>query len=312
MPAGTLTFQKSRVSFASAAQTATLLTANDPYKQQLSPADRQLLAVSNKPVTVAETDEQLRAAAESFTAAEETQVKGALTIAGRRLSAMGITLKLPSTVTMAKHDGRIFAGALYTRANAVFMNAPFLATTRTRPDYLARILTHELSHIASRYHPESRAAVYRLVGFAPCKVPLTSLGADVRDRVITNPDTEDFGTFCISLPAAGSNAAASRRYTPLLLARDAVTGTNFREILTPVLVEVDGSGTAAVVKAGKTVTRELDAAYMKAIGGNGRDEPFHPEEIVAKNLETAMLGRPTAGSPDLALAKRVAAQLGRP
>ena len=83
-------------------------------------------------------------------------------------------------------------------------------------------------------------------------------------------------------------------------------------MLKPVLVEVDASVTSAVVKAGKTSLRDLDAAYSKAIGGNGLDEPFHPEEIVAKNLETALAGAPSQGSPNLDLANKVAAQLGKP
>ncbi len=306
-PSNAVTFQKSTVSFATASQTAALLVANDPYKQQLSPTDRQLLAVSAKPVSATELDAKLRAAAREFTDAEKTTVIAALSDAAKRLNAKRITLKLPPNVVIAKHDGAIFDGSPYTRANAVFLNDRFLGALRSQPEYLARVMAHELSHIASRAHPEARAAVYKLVGFSPCNVALSSLGADVAPKIITNPDTEDFGKFCISLP----DGSGRKRYTNLIIASGPVTGTNFGQVLKPVLVEVDASVTSAVVKAGKTSIRDLDAAYAKAIGGNGLDEPFHPEEIVAKNLETALAGAPSRGSPNLELANRVAAQLGK-
>ena len=305
---GPLKFQRSTVSFATALETATLLTANDAYRQQLSPTDRQLLAVSPNQVTPSAMDLSLRAAAREFTATEKTVIGAALAEADRRLTAKAITLKLPANVIIAKHDGAIFDASPYTRANAVFLNDRFLGSVGSQPQFLASVMAHELSHIASRAHPESRAAVYKLVGFLPCDVPLSSIGNDIRTRIITNPDTEDFGRFCISLP----DGSALKRYTNLIIATGPVTGSNFDEILKPVLVEVNVTATAAVVKFGKTSVRDLDLAYAKAIGGNGLDEPYHPEEIVAKNLETALAGKASPMSPNLDLANRVAAQLGKP
>ena len=75
---GPLKFQRSTVSFATALETATLLTANDAYRQQLSPTDRQLLAVSAKQVTPSAMDLSLRAAAREFTAMEKTAIGAAL------------------------------------------------------------------------------------------------------------------------------------------------------------------------------------------------------------------------------------------
>ena len=307
-PPTTLRFQQSTVSFATPSETATLLTANDAYRQQLSPTDRQLLAVSTKQVTPSAMDLSLRAAAREFTATEKTAIGTALADADTRLTAKGIALNLPANVVIAKHDGAIFDGSPYTRTNTVFLNDRFLASVGSRPQYLASTLAHELWHIASRAHPELRAAVYKLVGFLPCNVPLSSIGNDIRSKIITNPDTEDFGRFCISLP----DGAAQKRYTNLIIATGPVTGSNFGEILKPVLVEVNLTATAAVVKFGKTSVRDLDFAYGKAIGGNGLDEPYHPEEIVAKNLETALAGKASPMSPNLDLANRVAAQLGKP
>ena len=299
-----VTFQKSTVTFINAKETALMLLANDPYRAQLSPTDRQILAVSGKPVSAQALDASLSKAGRDFTEKETAMVTAALATAAKRLAGIGVTLRLPPTIKIAKHDAAIFSGSPYTRANVVFLNDAFVDAVPA--PLLATVMAHELSHIASRVNPMARAAVYKLVGFTPCSVPLSSIGGDLRDRIITNPDTEDFGKFCIRLP----EQSTTKWYTNLIIASAPITGANFGEVLRPVLIEVNTAGTSAVVINGKTSVRQLDEAYAKAIGGNGLEEPFHPEEIVAINLQVALDGQPTKGSPNLAFANKVAQQLG--
>ena len=33
----------------------------------------------------------------------------------------------------------------------------------------------------------------------------------------------------------------------------------------------------------------VSADYMRAVGGNGSSEPYHPEELIALNLQQALL-----------------------
>jgi Zn-dependent protease with chaperone function len=303
-PTNDVRFQNSTVIFTSAEETAALMTANDPYKVQLSATDRQLLAASAEPVDVEKLDSMLREAAEDFTDDQRQQISRSLSMADQRMQEKSISFPLPSNVRIAIHNSAIFSGSPYTRADTIFVNDQFLGSVDA--EMLASVLAHEMWHISSRNNPEARADIYKLVGFAPCQVPLGSIGADLRDRIMTNPDTEEFGSFCIQLPDDG--AGDTKTYTSLVIAAAPFTGNNFGDILKPVLVEVTADGTSAATTAdGKTVIRDLDADYIEAIGGNGQDQPFHPEEVVAINLQVALRGEPTEGSPNLALAEKVAA-----
>jgi hypothetical protein len=299
-------FQKSTILFATAPETGVLLTAQDSYKRQLSPTDRQILSVSEKPVDLMTLDRSLNSAGRQFTPAEKSKITEGLHEATQMLNQKGIKLDLPAQIIIAKHDAQIFSGSPYTRANAVFLNDKFIDAFPSK--FLAQVLVHEFWHIASRANPVRRAAIYKLVGFTSCSVSLKSLGADVRDKIITNPDTEDFGKFCIDLPDGNTK----KRYTNLVMASGFFTGKNFHEVLKPMLVEVSSDGSSVVVDGNVTKLRQIDQEYIKAIGGNGKDEPFHPEEIVAKNLETALTGKASDGSPNLNLANRVASQLSKP
>jgi hypothetical protein len=304
----TISFQKSTVVFATAAETVALMTANDPFKRQLSATDRQLMTSSGKPIDTAAMDKFLCTAGREFTADEKKEITLALQEAEQILDQQGFKLPIPAKVVIAKHDSRVQSGTPYTRANAVFFSDRFIAMTAASRKYnyaknlMAEVLVHEFWHIASRTHPERRAAVYKMVGFSPCNISLDSIGADIRDKIITNPDVEDFGKFCIDLP----DGDRTKRYTSLIIANKPLNGTNFVSALQPVLLEVQGA--SAVVKNGKTKLRKHDWVYYLAIGGNGLDEAWQPEEIVAKNLEIAFRGKASSSSPDLNLAKRIAAQ----
>jgi hypothetical protein len=305
-----LGFQKSTIVFATAPETAALLTARDPYRLQLSPLDRRIIAGPNRPTTDAAIDQALRRAAREFTAVEKKEITLALQEIEETLAQQGYRLPIPAKVIIAKQDAQLYSGNPYTRANAIFLNDKFIAQVillrKYAQKYMARVLLHEFWHVASRAYPERRTALYKMIGFTPCNIALSSLGADVRDRIITNPDVEDFGKFCIDLP----DGSETKRYTSLLIAGKSIDSNSLNQALTPVLVEVQGE--SAVVNGGKTKLRKHDWIYYVAIGGNGVGQAWQPEEIIAKNLETAFVGEASSDSPDLKLARRIAAQAYRP
>ena len=159
----------------------------------------------------------------------------------------------------------------------------------------AAVLIHELYHVMSRNNPQIRRELYALVGYRPCRVSRSSLGADLKDIVITNPDTDAFGETCIRLPDAAGRPVT---YLPLLIGNAPYDGTppGWTIILDPILVALHGN--RPVVRNGKTEYREMISPdYMRAVGENGSSEPFHPEELIALNLQQALLPN-AAVSPD--------------
>jgi hypothetical protein len=279
------TFQGHRVVFANRDLTAELLTAHDAFYDQLSPLDRQILAASSAPVENPALDTKLRASGLDWTASEVRALRTSLTRADQVAAAAHVTFRLPDPIYLAKESAAIYSGSFYTRCSAVFAPAP----------PTAGVLIHELFHIMSRYNPEIRAELYTLVGYRPCRVRLSSLGADLRDVVITNPDTDAFGETCVTLP---EDAGPPVTYVPLLLGDGPYDGTpdGWNLILDPVLVEVRAD--RPVVISGKTQYRPMILPdYLRAVGENGSGEPFHPEELVALNLQQALVPNAQA-APD--------------
>jgi hypothetical protein len=173
----------------------------------------------------------------------------------------------------------------------------------------AGVLVHEFFHVMSRANPQIRTALYALVGYEPCHVSLSSLGADLRAIVITNPDTDAFGETCITLPDAVGRPVT---YVPLLIGNGPYDGTpgGWTTILDPILVAIHDN--RPVVSNGKTEYREMSSPdYMHAVGENGSSEPFHPEELIALNLQQALLpnARASYDFPNAQLLREVRAKL---
>jgi hypothetical protein len=272
------TFQGHRVVMASRDLTGDLLTADDSFFRQMSALDRRILALSAAPVDKQAVIQHLRDTAQDWTPGEVNALRSSLAEAEQAANAAGIEFGLPQTVYLAKSPADLYSGSPHTRCATVFMPEP-------QP---ASILLHELYHVMSRLHPEIRAGLYALVGFDACHVDLRDLGPDVRDVVITNPDTEAFGEACITLQGPGGPT----RYTPLNIGQGAYDGTfdGWLHVFEPILVEVRDE--KPVVAGGKTSSRPLGPDYLDAVGGNGSREPFHPEELIALNLTQAVLPLP--------------------
>jgi hypothetical protein len=278
-------FQGHRIVFADRDLTAQLLTAPDAFSEQLSPLDRQILAISKAPIGKAALDAPLDASALDWTPSEIAALRTSLAEAERAAAAAHVTYRLPGTIYLAKESAAIYSGSAYTRCAAVFLPGALSAA----------VLIHELYHVMSRYNPQIRRELYALVGYRPCRVSLSSLGADLKDVVITNPDTDAFGETCITLPDVTGRPVT---YVPLLIGNGPYDGTpvGWTIILDPILVALRGN--RPVVRNGKTEYREMVAPdYMRAVGENGSGEPFHPEELIAVNLQQALIPNARA-APD--------------
>jgi hypothetical protein len=269
------TFAQTTLLFADQKKGEGLQVENDAFKRSTSALARKILAFSETPVSAEQLDPALKALVRVWTPAEiEMQVQSGKEATELARKA-GLTLSLPSTVNMVKNNPDLFNGAPYTRGTTIFTPRPLKPSE----------LVHELWHITSRSHHDRLQALYELVGYTPCQAKLTSIGADIRDLILTNPDTEIFGEYCVTLK---NDQGAPTRYTPLNYGSDPFDGN-----LNVALLEVVGDPGDVVVKNNTTVRKsmfdpETFKAYATAIGGNGLSEPIHPDEIIAKSIEARL------------------------
>jgi hypothetical protein len=283
-------FGSTALVFASRVEAQALQVAQDPFRRGLTPVDRQLLALSATAVAPDEIDAKLAALAQEWTVDEIRQQTAFALEALRLMDDAGLSLRLPPVVNLVKNDQRVYSGSPYTRGTTVFTPRPLDPST----------LVHELWHVESRANHAKLAPIYAMVGYTPCVASLGSADSELLNIAITNPDTEAFGDYCVTLHDATGKPT---RYTPLVVAKDSFDGSpeGFGAILDVTLLAVDPTTHATAKSDGKTVRRPMFdpatfAEYAKAIGGNGLAEPFHPDEIIASSLGSKI--RITGGRPD--------------
>jgi hypothetical protein len=83
--------------FAARGLTAELLTAHDAFYEQLSPLDRQILAVSGEPIDNAAMDAKLKGSALDWTPSEVQELRTSLARADQAATAAHVTFRLPAT-----------------------------------------------------------------------------------------------------------------------------------------------------------------------------------------------------------------------
>jgi len=98
----------------------------------------------------------------------------------------------PTPWKLIKVNGYATDGsAFYTRGGAIIVpESSIIRHKRSNSSYdFIRTLAHESFHIYSRFHPEKRRQLYKLLGFNSCKS--IDFGHYLLERKISNPDIED-------------------------------------------------------------------------------------------------------------------------
>ena len=111
------------------------------------------------------------------------------------------TLKLIKT--KANHFG---AGVWYTRENCIVI--PFNELASRKKDNFINTISHEVFHIYSRYNPEKRRELYRMIGFETLGLNNVLLPPALARRVLTNPDGVDFAQKISIVTAEGATIHA--------------------------------------------------------------------------------------------------------
>ncbi|MEW5869551.1 MAG: hypothetical protein AB1894_09775 [Chloroflexota bacterium] len=175
-----------KFSFADQAQAGQILAERDVFIESLSPFDRAARLRSPGPVAEADFLEFLRASAQSWQPAERKHVEATLEIIAEKdwLHQAGGNLPFPPEIVLVKTNGQEEAHCAYTRGNAIILPPRKLAYPSLED--LARLVTHEMFHILSRYNPALRQALYAVIGFRPCNG--LEYPTELWPRKITNPD----------------------------------------------------------------------------------------------------------------------------
>lgn len=157
-----------------------VVVARDEYVQRLSALERALKAKSEDPVSEAAFLQTLADAVRPWSDADRAAAQDALAMIRAPLAELG--LPLPNTVIFVKTSGAGEGNLPHTRSNAMMLTEHVL----NQPPILARLLAHELFHIASRQNKAWRDAMYATIGFVP--IEEVALPAQLAARRITNPD----------------------------------------------------------------------------------------------------------------------------
>lgn len=98
------------------------------------------------------------------------------------------SLIFPKEIQLLKiHANHYGPNAYYTRQNAILI--PKQELTNPNKSTLTNIMMHELFHIYSRYHPDKRKQLYKLIGFSQGG-PLSVLAIPdtLKQQILLNPD----------------------------------------------------------------------------------------------------------------------------
>ncbi len=279
-----------RAEFASEAEGAKLLSSRDAFVEQMSPFDRGARLKTDQDVTEARYLAFAASQALDWTDAERERL-GEVLAAFRRKTA-GFDLPLPSVVVFVKTTGLEEGRAAYCRGATVVLPQG-VASGDTAP--LSETVFHELFHVFRTHNPARRAALYRIVGFAPTAE--IALPEALSKRKLTNPDAPRIDSV-IRVAVDGRRIPV----TPLLLGDadryDVARGGEFFEQMRFRLLVLDEEKGA--FRAAGDTPRLLDPAQIPDyLAQTGRNTGYiiHPEEILADNFVQLVNGRADAPTP---------------
>lgn len=280
----------SRVELAAAAEGARLLSSRDAFVEVMSPFDRGARLKTDRDVTEAEYLAFAGRQARDWTSPEKARLEEIL--GAFRQKTVRFDVPLPPVVVFVKTTGLEEGRAAYCRGATVVLPE---GVVNGDPKQLSETVFHELFHVYRTHNPGRRAALYRVVGFAPTEeIPLPE---PLARRKLTNPDAPRIDSV-IRVQVDG----APTPVTPVLLGDgdryDVSRGGEFFQQMKfrlLVLEEKDGR-----FRPAGDAPRVLDPSQAPDyLGQTGRNTGYviHPEEILADNFVQLVNGRTDAPTP---------------
>ncbi|MCB9273954.1 MAG: hypothetical protein H6564_07925 [Lewinellaceae bacterium] len=239
----------------------------------------------------------LRADVAGFSPEEEALLRQVFQQAFRLCRGFSSAL-FPDTIRLIKTRMRHYGpGVYYTRERCIIIPANELQADNA--EALTGVMLHELFHIYSRYHPEQREALYRLIGFERLARPL-HLPDSLQQRLLLNPDGIDYrygiafdGPGGRAIQAVGLISAAFPEYSP--------SHAQYFEYLDFQLYPITRSDSAyavQVINASQSPLPPVDSlpGFFRRIGDN-TSYIIHPDEILAENFVFMIMM--AAGDPNV-------------
>jgi hypothetical protein len=272
-----------RFHFATAAETAGLVVADDDWTRAAGSFHRSAVARTEGPASDEAFKRALAATALDCTPQQVERWSKAISAAAPKLVELNV--RLPSNVTIACTNGADAANAPHTRADTIYLPARF----DHGPD--EELMAHELVHIWSRRNPAAVGKLYALLGFA--EAPPLEWPQEWREARLANPDAPG-NSHAIRIEVEGTAYSVM----PVLVARRSTLSpreTIFAVMdvrLLAVQTAPDGRSSIAVRRDGQPLWWPAFStpAYLARLGGN---TPYviHPEETLADNVAYLVSGR---------------------
>jgi len=226
-----------------------------------------------------------------FSAKEIAFVQDVFKDAFRQMSQLPEAV-FPANICLLKTKGRHYGNSVYyTRQHCIVIPANVLVE-RNASIFLETML-HEIFHIYSRYHPEQRQALYRLIGFEDIGTfSDVQLPPALAERYLLNPDGIDFAE-AIELKLAVDSSVLA---VPIIFANKPEFESSMPDFMSylefelfPVQQTAAGPFTVLAQADGTSPLnmQELDDFYAQI--GNNTDYIIHPDEILADNFVLLVL-----------------------
>jgi len=244
------------------------------------------------PVSEADFLRLLTEAVQPWSDDDRATVRAALDSIRPQLAVLN--LPLPEAVVFVQFSGAVEGNAPHTRANAVLLSKESLQ----RPTTLARLIAHELFHIASRSDKAWRNALYATVGFA--SIDELALPPPLALRKITNPDAPRIDV-ALKVDTADGVAWVSPLLQSTVDRYDAARGGEFFLFMRLQWLEVARGAIPPRKPLLSDPPRLYNTADLRGFYEQiGRNTQYiiHPEEILADNFAQLATGE-TGPSPEV-------------
>lgn len=279
---------------AAANEAIDIVTADDAYMRNLTPADLSI----RLQLRDGGTTEQLKAvfAAGVTVWSEAETARLAALVERNREKLATLTAWLPESVLFIKGSRAIDGGLPHTRSNAMVFGPTLPASDAG----LEALFYHELFHILSRHvNVAARESLYGLIGFERCSS--VTLPPNLRGRGVSNPDVED-GAFTVEVEGGPDGTLELMPYLTANPERYDPAKPVFQSYFQLVFLNMKRGPRGAcslVTVTGQTSIfppAPVQAALFKKVGRN-TNYVFHAEETLADNFAFLMTGKTDVPDP---------------
>lgn len=277
-------FKGTQVRFAAVEVGQAILGTNDAWISSTSDFQRTAIMHKPGPISLQDFIEWNRQSVQPWRDDQRTRWLSALKEVAPAFNALRIPL--PRVVHLISTTGQESGGAAYTRANAVAL------TTEDLPSGLtdAKLLAHELWHIAARHSPKTASRLYAEIGFRP--MPDLLFPKQWQAIRIANPDAPG-NSHAMRLQVDGR----STWITPVVVASRTQLKPleSFFDVMEVRLLEVTpgrrSGPSLAVIHEGEPRWHPVEGRhdYLEQLGGN-TDYVNHYEEVMADNVALLATG----------------------